>query len=129
MLVFLKFRLHRFFKAYRFSCDYMHERTALRSRKHRLVDGARELAIIRENEATARPAQRLMGGRGHHVRMGEGAWMRARGNKARDMRHIDHELGTHAVCDRSQPLKIDSARIGRGATHDELRSLSARQAL
>jgi hypothetical protein len=52
--------------------------------------------------------------------------MRATGNEAGEMRHVDHEIGADFVGDLAEALEIPHARISGAAGDDQLRLLAAR---
>ena len=116
-------------KGHRLTRNHMHERTALRAGEHRLVNGAGKLVVVGEDKAAARAAQGLVARRGDDIGMRKGRRMRARRDQAGDMRHIYHEAGTHTMRDGCDALKIDSARVGGGASHDQRRVLGLGQSL
>ena len=101
--------------------DHMHQRAALQAREHRRVDLLGELLVVGEDHAAARPAQRLVRGRGDDMRVRERARMRAAGDESGEMRHVDHQIGADLVGDLAEALEIDDARIGRAAGDDDLR--------
>ena len=45
------------------------------------------------------------------------------GDEPCDMRHIDHEERTDCLCNRTNPLKINRARIRRSTRNDHLRTM------
>ena len=47
--------------------------------------------------------------------------MHARGDQARDMRHVHHEIGAHLIGDGPEGVEIDDPRVGAGAGQDHLR--------
>ena len=100
--------------------DDVHERAALRAREDRLVDRGRE-ARAAEHQAATRSAQRLVGRRRDDVGVGERARVEARGDEARDVRHVHHEQRVVRAGDLGKPLEVDDARVGAGARDDELR--------
>ena len=100
--------------------DDVHERAALRAREDRLVDRGRE-ARAAEHQAATRSAQRLVGRRRDDVGVRERARVEARGDEARDVRHVHHEQRVVRAGDLGEPLEVDDARVGAGARDDELR--------
>lgn len=54
--------------------------------------------------------------------------MGARSDQAGDMGHIDHKARAHTVRDCRHALEIDGARICRGASHDQARTMLFGQA-
>ena len=53
--------------------------------------------------------------------MGKRARMRAAGNQAGKMRHVDHEIGADLVGNLAEAAEVDDARIGRAAGNNHLR--------
>jgi len=51
------------------------------------------------------------------------------GDQARDMGHVDKQVGADLVCDRAKALPIDHARIRAESGHNHLRLVFQRQAL
>ena len=47
--------------------------------------------------------------------------MRAAGDEAGEMRHVDHQVGADLVGDLAEAAEVDDARIGRAAGDDHLR--------
>ena len=47
--------------------------------------------------------------------------MHTAGNETRDMRHVDHKIGTHLMGDVGKCLEVDDARISRRAGNDKIR--------
>lgn len=99
----------------------MHERTALPTGEHGLVVLLVNLLVVRDHEATARTAQGLVRGRGNDVGMRHRRGMRTAGNETRDMRHVDHKIGTHLMGDVGKCLEVDDARISRRTGNDKIR--------
>ena len=113
----------RFLKADRLRRDHMHQRAALGAGEDRLV----EVPLLRgfliaEDHAASGPAQGLVGGGGHHVRVGNRAGMKPRSHQAGDMGHIHHQAGSHLVGDLAERLEIYGPRIGGRAGDDHLRA-------
>ena len=67
-----EFRLQRFAESNRLTCNHMHERTALASRKHRFVDLFGDLLVIAQNKAAAWTAKGLVRGGSGDVRIRNG---------------------------------------------------------
>ena len=63
------------------------------------------------------------------MRMRQRARMRAAGNEAGEMRHIDHQIGADAVGNAAEPGEIDDARIGAAAGNDQPRLVLFGEAL
>ena len=79
LLVAFELRCHRFFEGDGFGCDDMHQRTTLQAREDGAVDRLLMLSL-HQNNATARTAQTLVGGGGHHVGMRHRVGVDACGN-------------------------------------------------
>ena len=101
----------------------MHQRTALDAWE----DDALQLLLdllagaLRQDDAATRAAQRLVGGRGDHVRVRQRVRIDAGGDQARDMRHVDEQVGAHLVGDGAEARPVHHLRIGGEAGHDHLR--------
>ena len=113
-------RLRRLAKGDGLGGDDVHERTALPSGEHGLVVLVVNLLVVRDHEAATRATQGLVRGRGNDVGMRYRRRMSAASDKAGDVRHVDHEIGTHLVGDIGKGLEVDDTRIGRGARDDEI---------
>ena len=96
--------------------------------KHRGVDGLLVLGVA-EDDAAARPAQRLVRRAGDEVRDADRRRIDAGGDQPGVVRHVHHQLRAHAVGDRAKALPVDHARIRRRAGDDELRLVLVREAL
>ena len=57
------------------------------------------------------------------------ARMRAAGDQAGEVRHVDHEIGADLVGDLAEAAKIDDARIGGAAGDDHLGPMLLRELL
>ena len=106
--------------------DHVHQRPALQTREHGLVDRRRVFGAT-EDGARARPAQRFVGRERHDV--GHGQWRRVRAarDETGDVRGVDHQQRADVVGDRTERLEVDDARVRRGARDDQLRVLAFRQ--
>ena len=119
----------------RLAGDDVHQRSTLDAGEHALVDGHREGALeareigrvqlgrellAREDEAAARAAQGLVGGRRHDVGVRERARVDAGGDETRDVGHVHEQDRPDAVGDARHPLEVPQPRIGARAAHDEL---------
>ncbi len=89
----------------------MHQRSTLASGEDTLINGG-AVCSAREGDSAARTAQRLMRGARHNVCVRERRGMKARRNDAGDVRHINHQLRTSGVGDRSEAFEVQGARIG-----------------
>src|SRR5438105_7553361 len=71
--------LHSLEETHRLGRDNVHQRPALDTRKHNLVDGSSEF-LLAQNHARAGPAQSLMSGGSHDVGMRYRTGMHPAGN-------------------------------------------------
>ena len=127
--VFLESRLQGLAEGNGLASDNMHERAALATREHGRIDLLEQVLIVREDEAAARTTKGLMAGGRDDVRIRNRGRMRARGNQAGDMGHVDHKVCADFMRDLRHTLEVDDARIGRGAADDKLRLMLFRQLL
>ncbi len=95
--------LQRLAERHRLRRDHMHQRSALQAREHRRVDLLGEVFLVGQDHAAARTAQGLVGGRRHHMGMGERARMRAAGDQAGEVRHVDQQERADLVGDLAEP--------------------------
>ena len=102
--------------------DDVHKRAALRAGEDAGVDLLPKL-LRAEDQRAARASEGLVCGGGDHMGIGHGAGMLPGGDKARNMRHVDHEIRADGIGDFAHALKVDQARISAGARDDELRFL------
>ena len=128
LLVLHEFRLHGFQEADRLGRHHVHQRSALHAGEDRLVDGRAEF-LLRQDDAGARTAQRLVRGGGDDVGVLAGVGMQARGHQSGDVRHVHQEDGAHGIGNLAEAREIESARIGAGAGDDHLGLVLLRQAL
>src|SRR5262249_56233019 len=99
----------------------VHQRGALEAGEDRRVELLRQLLVVSESEARARPAQRLVRGRGDDMGVGKRTGMRATGDEAGKMRHIDKELGADLIGNFAEAAEVDETRIGPSAGDADLR--------
>mmetsp|Transcript_28829 Transcript_28829/g.84506 ORF Transcript_28829/g.84506 Transcript_28829/m.84506 type:complete len:327 (+) Transcript_28829:985-1965(+) len=83
-----------------------------------LVGGALALAV--KDHGPAGPAQGLVRGGGHHVRVLEGPGHRVGRDEARDVRHVREEVRAHGVGDGAHAAVVVVARVGGGAGDEQL---------
>ena len=102
------------------------ERAALQAREDRAVDLLREL-LAAEDEARARAGERLVRGRADDVGRLDGVLVQARRDEAREVRHVDHQQRPGLVGDLAERARVDLARVGRAARHDQLRPVLERE--
>ena len=127
--VFLERGLERLTECNRLCRNDVHEGAALNAGEDRLVDLRAEFLIASEDDAAARAAQRLVGGRGNDICMRHGIRMLPCGNQPRDMRHIHHEERTDRLCNRPDALKINRTRIRRSARNNHFGLVLLRKCL
>ena len=111
--ILLELRLQRLAKADGLRGDDVLQRAALRAGEDGGVDALDDILVVRQNQAAAGAAQRLVGRGGDHVGVRHGALVLAACDKTCDVRHIDHQHRAVAVGDLGQLLKVDGAGIGR----------------
>ena len=124
----LELRPQRLAEGHRLGGDDMHQRAALQAREDRRVDLLGDVLVVGEDHAAARAAQRLVRGRGDDMGMRERRGMRAAGDQAGEMRHVDHQIGADLVGDLAEAREVPDARIGGAAGDDQLRLVLARRA-
>ena len=125
----LELGLQRLAEGHGLGRDDVHERPALAAREHLAIELRRQVGVVGHDEAAARTAQGLVGGRGDHVRMREGRRMDAGGAQARDVRDIGHEVRPHRVGNCAEAREVDRARVRRVAADDDLGLVFLGQAL
>ena len=114
-------RLQRLTEADRLAGDDVHERAALRAGENGAVDLFGKL-VAAENDRTARAAQRLVRRAGDDIGIRHRARVHASGDKAADVRHVDHQVRADGIGDGAKARKVDHARIGACPGDDELRA-------
>ena len=87
-----------------------------------------DLLVVGQDHAAARAAQRLVRRGGDDMRVRKRRGMRAAGDEAGEMRHVDHQIGADFVADLAEALEVDDARIGRAAGDDQFRLVLAARA-
>src|SRR5262245_54147067 len=105
----------------------MHQRAALQTGEDRRVELLCQPLVVGESEARARPAQRLVRGRGDDVGVRKRTRMYPAGDEAGEMRHVDEEFGTNLIGNFAEAAEIDETRIGRSAGDDHLWPVFARE--
>ena len=117
---------HRDLEAGRLRGDRVLERTALHPREDRAVDRLRVL-LPAEDEAAARPGERLVRRRGDEVAVVDGVRVQPRGDEPGEVRHVAEEERADLVRDLAELPRLDGARIGAAAADDQLRAVLLRQ--
>ena len=120
-LIRFKFGLQRFLEADCLSGDHMFQRTSLYSRKYGLIK-IKFLGrlLICQDHAASRPPKCLMGRCGHHIRIGDRAWVKPCRHQTGNVSHIHHQIGSHLICDLPELFKINDPRIRTGSCYDQL---------
>ena len=121
-LVFGEGGVKRFEKGNRLRGNHLHQRPALDAGE----DGGVEFFLqrfvgAREDQPAARPAQGFVGGGGDDVGNRYRVRRKPRGDKACDVRHIDHEIRADAVGNFAKALQIQHLRVGGETGDDHLR--------
>ena len=118
LLILLEFRLQRFEERHGFRGDDVHERAALRTREHQRVEFLRDRLVgARQDQSTARTAQRLVRGGGDDIGVRDRIGIQARRHQARDVRHVDEQIGADRIGDLAEFLEVEVAGVG-GETRD-----------
>ncbi|CAG7314864.1 hypothetical protein PICSAR65_01439 [Mycobacterium avium subsp. paratuberculosis] len=99
--------------------DDVHERPALLAGEHRGVDRLGVL-LLAQDQAGARAAERLVHGGGHHVGVRNRGRVQPGGDQAREVCHVDPQLGADLVGDRRERREVQHPRVGRPAGDDDL---------
>src|SRR5207253_6507123 len=94
--------------------DHVLERTALHAGENGAVDGLRVLRAA-EDEAGARPGERLVRRRGDEVAMRDRVRVQAGGDEPGEVRHVAEEVGADVVGDLAEAVGLDSAWVGGAA--------------
>src|SRR5664280_1939584 len=105
----------RLTERHRLGGDHMHQRAALHAGEHRRVEFLGDLFVVGQDHAAARPAQRLVRGSGHHMRMREWRGMHPARHQSGEVRHVHHQQRADLVADFAEGAEVDDARIGRTA--------------
>ena len=92
-LVGLELGLQRFLERDRLGRDHVHQRAALDAGEDDRLQLLLDLfaGVLRHDDAAARAAQGLVGGRGDDVRVRQRARIHAGGDQAGDVRHVDED--------------------------------------
>ncbi|MPM56895.1 hypothetical protein SDC9_103712 [bioreactor metagenome] len=119
MLIRLELRLQRLPEAHGLGRDDVLQRAALGAGEHGGVDLLIEFVVVAKNHAAPGTPQSLVGGGGHNVGIGNGRGMDACGHKARDVRHVHHQIRAHRICNLPELLEVDGPGVGGGARDDQ----------
>ena len=105
---------------HRLGGDDVHQRAALAAGEDRAVDVGLEL-LPAEDQAAAGAAEGLVDGGRDDVRVLDRVGVLARGDEAREVGHVDHQLGSDGIGDLAEGGEVELAGIGRPAGDDQLR--------
>ena len=123
LLVRLELRLERLAEADRLCGDDMLERAALCAGEDGLVKLLCQFLIVRQDNAAARTAQRLVRGGGDDIRVGNRTLVQTGSHQTGNVRHIDHQVSAVAMCDLGHFLEVDGTRICGCTCNDQLRAM------
>jgi hypothetical protein len=112
--------LQGFSKGHRLAGNDMLQRPPLTAGEHRLIQLFAQLWVAGENEPSTRPAQRLVGGGGHHIAEGHRVGVVSGGHQAGNMGNVGQQISSHLVGNGAESGKVDCPRIGRVAADDQL---------
>ena len=99
------------------ACDDVHERTALLTREDRGVE-LLGIVLLGENETGARAAEGLVSSGGYDIGVWDRARMQSGGDEAREVCHVNPELGSDFVGDLLHGLEVFDTRVGAPAADD-----------
>ncbi len=116
-------RPHRLAERHRLGRHHVHQRPALHEREHRPVDPPGQL-LRAQDGAAARPAQRLVRGERHNIRVRDRRRDRAAGHQPDRMCHVGQQPSAHLVRDAAKRRIVDEPRVRGRAAHDELRLMA-----
>ena len=101
----------------------MLERAALGAREYSGVNALCQNRVVGQDQAAARTAKRLVGGGGNNVSIRHRVLVLTASNQTGNVRHINHQVSTVAMCDLGHFLEVDGTWI-RGCTcNDQLRAM------
>ncbi|MPM95524.1 hypothetical protein SDC9_142679 [bioreactor metagenome] len=89
LLIFCKLRTGGFLKSHRLGGDNVHQRTALHTREHSLVNFFSK-GLLAQDKTAPWAAQGFMGRGSDKIRVGYRVLVQSRCHQARNMRHINH---------------------------------------
>ena len=100
----------------------MHQRAALDTGENSLIKVVLFIhRIAGEDQSASGSSQGLVGGGSHHIRIGNGAGMKACCHQSGDMCHIHHKNSAYFVSHFSEFLEIDGTGISGRTGDDQLR--------
>ena len=127
MLAFGELRLGRQLESDRLGGDHVLEWPTLLAWEDRGVDLLRDSGVVAQDHPAPRTAQRLVGRGGDDVRMRHRIGMQAGGHQAREVGHVDQEVGIDQVSDPAKLGEVQLACVGRPARDDHLGSVLERE--
>ncbi len=83
-------------------------------------------AFTEEDHGTSRATERFVGGGGDYVGVLEGCGDDFGGDEARDMGHVDYEVGSYEVGNLAHALVVDESAVCRSACYQALWSVHER---
>ena len=95
-------------KCHRLGRDDVFERSALKPREDRLVNGL-AILLFAQNAAAAWASEGLVGGERDDVGVLDGVWMRPAGNETGDMGRVEHQQSAHLIGDGPKWCRIDDS--------------------
>ncbi|MOA04655.1 hypothetical protein D3C78_1242220 [compost metagenome] len=116
-----KFRTQGLAESHGLGGDDVHQGAALIAGEDGRVQLLRQIGVIGKDHAAAGAAQGLVGGGGDDMGVRHRVRIFAAGDQTGIMGHVDHQISADFVGYSAEAGKIDLARIGRCARHDQLR--------
>lgn len=80
-------------------------------------------ALAEEDHGTTGATERLVGGGGNDIGVGEGRGVDTGGDETRDVGHVHHQVAANLVGDLTHALVVDLAAVGRGTGDEDLRAV------
>jgi hypothetical protein len=116
-----KRRVERLLEADRLRRDHVHERPPLQAGEDHFIDSF-GVRLPTEDEAAAWATECFVRRCGDKIGVRHWRRMNPRRDEARDMRHIDHQVGPDLFGDLAEPLEVDHAGVGRRPDNQHLRT-------
>jgi len=79
--------------------------------------------LAEEDHGTTGTTERLVGGGGDNVGVGEGRVVDATSDQTGNVSHVDHEVAADLVANLAEALVVDGTAVGRGTGNDDLGSV------
>ena len=121
LLAFLELGLRGELERGRLGGDHVHERSALLTGEDVGVELLLGLEVVGEDEARARTTDRLVHGGAGDIREGHRARVQAGRHEAREVRHVDPQLGADLIGDRTERGEVELAGVGAPAGDEHVR--------